>query len=101
MVRRLPEMGVDPVKISVLIPTTGEIATVREHAAIADQLRYDSVNCSHIAARDSFTALGVLSPLPPWAPWPPAVAPISPRSPASMAQTAATIDDLSGGRFRL
>src|SRR6266566_1246411 len=30
-----------------------------------------------------------------------AVAPIYHRSPASMAQTAATIDDLSGGRFRL
>src|SRR4029077_9657875 len=30
-----------------------------------------------------------------------AVAPIYHRSPASMAQTAATVDDLSGGRFRL
>ena len=52
-------------KISVLIPTTGEIATVREHAAIADRLRYDSVNCSHIAARDSFTTLAGLAHLAP------------------------------------
>ena len=33
------------VKTSVLIPTTGDIATVREHAAMADQLGYDSINC--------------------------------------------------------
>ncbi len=88
-------------KISVLIPTTGEIATVREHAAIADQLRYDSVNCSHIAARDSFTTLAGLAHLAPSVTLATAVAPIYHRSPASMAQTAATVDDLSGGRFRL
>ena len=31
----------DTVKTSVLIPTTGDIATVREHAAMADRLGYD------------------------------------------------------------
>jgi alkanesulfonate monooxygenase SsuD/methylene tetrahydromethanopterin reductase-like flavin-dependent oxidoreductase (luciferase family) len=89
------------VKISVLIPTTGDIATVREHAAMADRLGYDSVNCSHIAARDSFTTLAGLAHLAPSVTLATAVAPIYHRSPASMAQTAATIDDLSGGRFRL
>jgi alkanesulfonate monooxygenase SsuD/methylene tetrahydromethanopterin reductase-like flavin-dependent oxidoreductase (luciferase family) len=88
-------------KISVLIPTTGDIATVREHAALAGQLGYDSVNCSHIAARDSFTTLAGLAHLAPSVTLATAVAPIYHRSPASMAQTAATIDDLSGGRFRL
>ena len=88
-------------KISVLIPTTGDIATVREHAAMADQLGYDSINCSHIAARDSFTTLAGLAHLAPSVTLATAVAPIYHRSPASMAQTAATIDDLSGGRFRL
>jgi alkanesulfonate monooxygenase SsuD/methylene tetrahydromethanopterin reductase-like flavin-dependent oxidoreductase (luciferase family) len=92
---------VEPVKISVLIPTTGDIATVREHAAMADQLGYDSVNCSHIAARDSFTTLAGLAHLAPSVALATAVAPIYHRSPASMAQTAATLDDLSGGRFRL
>jgi alkanesulfonate monooxygenase SsuD/methylene tetrahydromethanopterin reductase-like flavin-dependent oxidoreductase (luciferase family) len=92
---------VEPVKISVLIPTTGDIATVREHAAMADQLGYDSVNCSHIAARDSFTTLAGLAHLAPSVTLATAVAPIYHRSPASMAQTAATLDDLSGGRFRL
>ena len=88
-------------KISVLIPTTGDIAAVREHARTADQLGYDSVNCSHIAARDSFTTLAGLAHLAPSVTLATAVAPIYHRSPASMAQTAATIDDLSGGRFRL
>jgi len=100
MVRGLAHGGED-VKTSVLIPTTGDIATVREHAAIADQLGYDSINCSHIAARDSFTTLAGLAHLAPSVTLATAVAPIYHRSPASMAQTAATIDDLSGGRFRL
>jgi alkanesulfonate monooxygenase SsuD/methylene tetrahydromethanopterin reductase-like flavin-dependent oxidoreductase (luciferase family) len=88
-------------KTSVLIPTTGDICTVREHAAIADDLGYDSVNCSHIAARDSFTTLAGLAHLAPSVTLATSVAPIYHRSPASMAQTAATVDDLSGGRFRL
>src|SRR6202012_188259 len=92
---------VDPMKISVLIPTTGDIARLREHAELADQLGYDSVNCSHIAARDSFTPLAGLACLAPSVTLATAVAPIYHRSPASMAQTAATVDDLSGGRFRL
>jgi alkanesulfonate monooxygenase SsuD/methylene tetrahydromethanopterin reductase-like flavin-dependent oxidoreductase (luciferase family) len=88
-------------KTSVLIPTTGDIATVREHAAMADELGYDSINCSHIAARDSFTTLAGLAQLAPSVTLATSVAPIYHRSPASMAQTAATVDDLSGGRFRL
>jgi alkanesulfonate monooxygenase SsuD/methylene tetrahydromethanopterin reductase-like flavin-dependent oxidoreductase (luciferase family) len=101
MVRGLPDKDPDPVKTSVLIPTTGDIATVREHATLAGQLGYDSVNCSHIAARDSFATLAGLAHLTPNVTLATAVAPIYHRSPASMAQTAATVDDLSGGRFRL
>jgi len=88
-------------KTSVLIPTVGEIATVREYAVLAGRLGYDSVNCSHIAARDSFITLAGLAHLAPSVTLGTAVAPIYHRSPASMAQAAATIDDLSGGRFRL
>ena len=88
-------------KISALIPTTGPIETVRRHAVLADQLGYDSVNCSHIAARDSFTTLSALACVVSSAALGTAVAPIYHRSPASMAQTAATVDDISGGRFRL
>jgi alkanesulfonate monooxygenase SsuD/methylene tetrahydromethanopterin reductase-like flavin-dependent oxidoreductase (luciferase family) len=101
VVRGLPDKDADPVKTSVLIPTTGDIATVREHAVLADELGYDSINCSHIAARDSFTTLAELAHLAPSVTLATAVAPIYHRSPAAMAQTAATVDDLSGGRFRL
>ena len=31
-------------KTSVLIPTLADVATVRERAAMADQLGYDSIN---------------------------------------------------------
>src|SRR5205807_1748684 len=100
MVRGLAHGGED-MKTSVLIPTTGDIATVREYAVLADELGYDSINCSHIAARDSFTTLAELAHLAPSVTLATTVAPIHHRSPASMAQTAATVDDLSGGRFRL
>jgi len=70
-------------------------------AQLADELGYDTVACSHIAARDSFTALSALAMVTERVHLATAVAPIYHRSPASMAQTAATIDDLSGGRFRL
>ena len=63
-------------KTSVLIPTAGDIATVREHAVLADELGYDSINCSHIAARDSFTTLAALSHLAPSVTLATAVAPI-------------------------
>src|SRR2546429_138941 len=89
------------VKTSVLIPTTGGIAAVRELAVLADELGYDSINCSHIAARDSFTTLAALSHRAPSVTLATAVAPIYHRSAGSMARPAATIDDLSGGRFRL
>jgi alkanesulfonate monooxygenase SsuD/methylene tetrahydromethanopterin reductase-like flavin-dependent oxidoreductase (luciferase family) len=85
----------------VLLPTTGDFATVVRHARLADELGYESVYCSHISARDSFTTLAALAGVAPRVRLGTAVAPIYHRSPASMAQTAATVDDLSGGRFRL
>jgi alkanesulfonate monooxygenase SsuD/methylene tetrahydromethanopterin reductase-like flavin-dependent oxidoreductase (luciferase family) len=87
--------------VSVLVPTTGEWSEVVGHAALADELGYESINCSHISARDSFTTLAALANVAPHARLATAVAPIYHRSPASMAQTAATVDDLSGERFRL
>ena len=72
-----------------------------EYARLADELGYDTIACSHIAARDSFTTLSGLAMATGRVALATAVAPIYHRSPASMAQTAATLDDLSGGRFRL
>jgi alkanesulfonate monooxygenase SsuD/methylene tetrahydromethanopterin reductase-like flavin-dependent oxidoreductase (luciferase family) len=87
--------------VSVLVPTTGAWSEVAGYAALADELGYESINCSHISARDSFTTLAALADVAPNVRLGTAVAPIYHRSPASMAQTAATVDDISGGRFRL
>ncbi|GAA5163020.1 LLM class F420-dependent oxidoreductase [Pseudonocardia eucalypti] len=86
---------------AILLPTTGSWAQVRKHAALADRLGYSAINCSHISARDSFTTLAGLADVAPRADLGVAVAPIYHRTPASMAQTAATVDDVTGGRFRL
>jgi alkanesulfonate monooxygenase SsuD/methylene tetrahydromethanopterin reductase-like flavin-dependent oxidoreductase (luciferase family) len=72
-----------------------------EYTRLAEELGYDSVLCSHIAARDSFTLLAALAMRTERIHLGTAVAPIYHRSPASMAQTAATLAELSGGRFRL
>jgi alkanesulfonate monooxygenase SsuD/methylene tetrahydromethanopterin reductase-like flavin-dependent oxidoreductase (luciferase family) len=75
-------------------------AAVR-YARLADGLGYDSLNCSHIASRDSFAVLAALAMVTDRVALGTAVAPLYHRSPASMAQVAATVDDISGGRFRL
>ncbi len=87
--------------LSCQIPTTGPFPEMAAHARLADELGYDTIACSHIAARDSFTALAGLAMATERVNLATAVAPIYHRSPASMAQTAATIDEESGGRFRL
>jgi alkanesulfonate monooxygenase SsuD/methylene tetrahydromethanopterin reductase-like flavin-dependent oxidoreductase (luciferase family) len=89
------------VTVSVLLPTTGGWAGVVGYAQLAGCLGYESINCSHISARDSFTTLAGVATVVGRARLGTAVAPIYHRSPASMAQTAATVDDLCGGRFRL
>jgi alkanesulfonate monooxygenase SsuD/methylene tetrahydromethanopterin reductase-like flavin-dependent oxidoreductase (luciferase family) len=88
-------------RVSAQIPAMESFAAAARHARLADEQGYDSVNCSHIAARDSFTLLVALATVTTTVRLGTAVAPIYHRSPASMAQTAATLDDLSGGRFRL
>lgn len=87
--------------LSCIIPPRESYAAAVGYAELAEALGYDSVNCTHIAARDSFTLLAGLAMRTERIALGTAVAPIYHRSPASMAQTAATVDDLSGGRFRL
>ncbi|MET7996413.1 LLM class flavin-dependent oxidoreductase [Amycolatopsis sp. NPDC005232] len=87
--------------ISCQIPAFAPFGEAVRLARLADDLGFGSINCSHIAARDSFTLLAALAMKTTSVTLGTAVAPIYHRSPASMAQTAATVDDLSGGRFRL
>jgi len=88
-------------RIAALLPTGGDLDEMLENAALADFYGYEAINVSHIAARDSFSCIARLSGLVQHAILGTAVAPIYHRSPASMAQAAATLADMTGGRFRL
>jgi alkanesulfonate monooxygenase SsuD/methylene tetrahydromethanopterin reductase-like flavin-dependent oxidoreductase (luciferase family) len=87
--------------ISCAIPALEPFHDAVVHAQLADQLGYDSIMLSHIAARDSFTMAAALAMSTQRVAIGTSVAPLYHRSPASMAQTAATVDEISGGRFRL
>jgi alkanesulfonate monooxygenase SsuD/methylene tetrahydromethanopterin reductase-like flavin-dependent oxidoreductase (luciferase family) len=87
--------------LSFQLRPTESFASTVEYAQLADELGYDTIMCSHIAARDSFTTLAALAQHTQRVRLATAVAPIYHRSPASMAQTAATVDDASAGRFIL
>jgi alkanesulfonate monooxygenase SsuD/methylene tetrahydromethanopterin reductase-like flavin-dependent oxidoreductase (luciferase family) len=87
--------------LSYLNPATEPFEAAVRYARLADELGYESINCPHIAARDSFTLLSALAMVTERVSLGTAVAPIYHRSPASMAQTAATVDEISDGRFRL
>ncbi len=63
-------------KLSALIPTTGEFDQIVLHARLADELGFESINCSHISARDSFTTLAALAAAAPRVQLGTAVAPI-------------------------
>jgi alkanesulfonate monooxygenase SsuD/methylene tetrahydromethanopterin reductase-like flavin-dependent oxidoreductase (luciferase family) len=87
--------------ISCAIPAFEPFVDAVGHAQLADELGYDAIMLSHIAARDSFTMAAALAMRTQRVAIGTSVAPLYHRSPASMAQTAATVDDISGGRFRL
>jgi alkanesulfonate monooxygenase SsuD/methylene tetrahydromethanopterin reductase-like flavin-dependent oxidoreductase (luciferase family) len=88
-------------RISAAIPPPEPFHAAVGHARLADELGYDSIMFSHIASRDSFTMAAALAVHTSRVALTTAVAPVYHRTPASMAQTAATVDDISGGRFRL
>lgn len=72
-----------------------------ERVKLAETLGYESVYMTHIAGRESLTVLTAYATATSRIRLGTGVVPIYTRTPATMAQTAATIDDLSGGRFTL
>jgi len=68
---------------------------------LAESLGYESVYTTHIAGRESLTVLTAYAMQSSSIRLGSAVVPIYSRTPVTMAQTAATIDELSGGRFTL
>jgi alkanesulfonate monooxygenase SsuD/methylene tetrahydromethanopterin reductase-like flavin-dependent oxidoreductase (luciferase family) len=87
--------------VSCAIPALAPFEETIRYARLADRLGYASIQFSHIESRDSFTMAAALAMHTDRVALATAVAPIYHRSPASMAQTAATVDDISRGRFRL
>jgi alkanesulfonate monooxygenase SsuD/methylene tetrahydromethanopterin reductase-like flavin-dependent oxidoreductase (luciferase family) len=90
-----------PTTISCSIPPFEPFSAAVGHAQLAETLGYDAIMLSHIASRDSFGLAAALAQHTERIGLATAVAPLYHRSPASMAQSAATVDDASGGRFRL
>jgi alkanesulfonate monooxygenase SsuD/methylene tetrahydromethanopterin reductase-like flavin-dependent oxidoreductase (luciferase family) len=70
-------------------------------ARAAEDLGYDSVWVTHGAGRDSFLVLSAYAHATRRIGLGNGVIPIYPRHPVAMAQEAATLQELSGGRFRL
>jgi alkanesulfonate monooxygenase SsuD/methylene tetrahydromethanopterin reductase-like flavin-dependent oxidoreductase (luciferase family) len=72
-----------------------------ERVSKAEELGYDSVYITHIAARDSLTTLMAYAAATERVKIGTGVVPIYSRTPVAMAQTAATIDEYSRGRMVL
>lgn len=87
--------------LSCMLPASATFPELVAQAQLAEELGYDTIAVNHIAARDSFSALSALATATERVQLAVTVAPIYHRSPASMAQSAATVDDVSGGRFTL
>src|SRR5919204_384606 len=78
------------------------IADVLERARIAEQLGYDSVWSNSITyERDAFVLLTAVAGATTRVGLGTFVIPIYARHPTALVQEAATLDELSGGRFRL
>ncbi|MFI4985605.1 MAG: LLM class flavin-dependent oxidoreductase [Solirubrobacterales bacterium] len=83
------------------ISTGRSLAQAIERVKLADSLGYEAVYLTHVAGRESLTVLTAYALASNRIRIGTGVVPIYTRTPATMAQTAATIDELSGGRFTL
>src|SRR5918996_2081282 len=78
-----------------------EIGTAVELARTAERLGYDSVWVTHGLGRDSFLVLAAYGAATSRIGLGNGVVPIYPRHPVTMAQAALTLNEVTGGRFRL
>lgn len=92
----LPRVGT-----GCFVSTGRSLESAIERVKLAESLGYESVYVTHIAGRESLTVLTAYALATSRIRVGSGVVPIYTRTPATMAQTAATIDDLSGGRFTL
>lgn len=83
------------------ISTGRSLEEAIERVKLADSLGYETVYTTHTAGRESLTVLGAYAHATSRIRLGTGVVPIYTRTPATMAQTAATLDEVSGGRFTL
>lgn len=101
MTPAMPAPYAAPVAIGCFISTGGSLEPAIERVKLAESLGYESVYTTHIASRESLTVCTAYALSTSRVRVGTGVVPIYSRTPATMAQTAATIDDLSDGRFTL
>lgn len=89
------------VATGAFISTGRSMEKAIERVRLAESLGCESVYVTHIAGRESLTVLTAYATQTTKIRLGTGVVPIYSRTPATMAQTAATIDDISGGRFTL
>jgi probable F420-dependent oxidoreductase len=90
-----------PMATGCFISTGRALEPAIERVKLAESLGYESVYTTHIAGRESLTVCTAYALATSRIRVGTGVVPIYSRTPATMAQTAASIDDLSGGRFTL
>lgn len=87
--------------IGCFISTGRSLQSAIERVRLAESLGYEAVYTTHIAGRESLTVLTAYAMSTTKIRLGTGVVPIYSRTPATMAQTAASIDELSHGRFTL
>jgi alkanesulfonate monooxygenase SsuD/methylene tetrahydromethanopterin reductase-like flavin-dependent oxidoreductase (luciferase family) len=87
--------------IGCFISAGRSLDSALERVRRADELGFDAVYTTHIAARDSVTLLMAYASASERIGLGTGVVPIFSRGPAAMAQSAATVDECSGGRMIL
>jgi F420-dependent oxidoreductase-like protein len=94
-------IGFGVVATGCFVSTGRSFERAIERVKLAESLGYESAMITHIAGRESLTVLAAYAMATERIRLGTGVVPIYTRTPATMAQTAATIDDISGGRFTL
>jgi F420-dependent oxidoreductase-like protein len=89
------------VAVGCFISTGRSLSQAVERVRLAESLGYEAVYLTQLAGRDALTVATAYALATERIAVGTGVVPIYTRTPATMAQTAATIDDLSDGRFRL
>src|SRR5207247_1155384 len=99
-VRRRRDGG-QPIPLAAYLNPGTNLGAAVDLARTADRLDYDSVWVTHGLGRDSFVLLAAYAAATTRVGLGNGVVPIYPRHPVAMAQAASTLNEVSGGRFRL